>query len=90
MKIRVTKHSSQMAQYYNDRVTPTNPPMLTFDSRLFMKGESMTVTQKRALINNPWDQQLVVGLGSTGLRNIPSLARQDSPKSRFPSRISSE
>lgn len=56
-----------MAHYYNDRVTPTNPPILTFDSMLFMKGESMIVTQKRALINSPWAQQLLVGLGSTGL-----------------------
>lgn len=32
-----------------------------------MKGDSMIVTQRRALINNPWAQQLLPGLGSTGL-----------------------
>lgn len=42
-----------MVHYYDDRVTPTNPPILAFDSTLFMKGDSITVTQKRVLLNSP-------------------------------------
>lgn len=61
-----------MVHYY--RVTPTNPPILTLDSTLFVKGDSTIVTQKRALINNPWAQQLLDGLGSTGLWHVPSSA----------------
>ena len=30
-----------MVHYSDDRVTPTNPPILTFDSKLFMKGNSI-------------------------------------------------